>query len=279
MRRNEMTPAIAREELGPYLDRLKTLDSESKAMVDAFTSFGIPSEDLEPGEVEVSVLIPRSEVDDDLPGLARELRDLNRIFGPFLEIATGSRPDPKIRAIASSDFGVYLDMAPQAAAFIALTVERLVALYKNILDIRIKRQELEDSGVPEEALAGIQAHATNAMEEGIEVEVERLLEQVEDLDGRVNELRTDLRQSLRALARRIDHGFNFDVRAEPEVVEGGEDDPESESAAEAPSADAMAVQRIQSAALGLKFLAPQGKPILELEELPEDSALDDPPSP
>ena len=267
--RNEMTPSVALSEIQPYVTRIEELDLHLGHLIAAFLYLQIPTEDLLPGEVEVSVLIPRLAVDNDLPDLAKELLQLQRIFGPFVELATGSRPDLKVRSIASSDFGVYLEMVPKAAMFLAVAIERMVALYSNVLDIRLKRQELADSGVPASALVGIEDHARDAVKNGIEEEIERLAAEVGDIGDRINELRIDLRNSLNAIANRIDKGYNFDVRAEPEQED--EENLDDDHVPPVPTESQIAVNTIRSVSAGLKFIAPAGQPILGLPEgIPSD---------
>lgn len=268
--RNQLTPSVALDEIRPVTARVEELDKRLAELISGFEFFGIPTEDLAPGSVEFSVLIPRSAVDNELPDLGNEFVRIQRIVGPFLELATGSRPDLKVRSIASSDFGVFLEIAPQAAAFLAVATERVVALYRNVLDIRLKRQELADRGVPDEVLAPIEAHASDAVEAGIEQEVERLIEEVGRTDDRINELRTELRNSLNAIANRVDQGYNFDLRAEPEV----EDDESEDSEGQGGNPEIQAaVARIRESAPGLKFIAPVGQPILALPEGSSDDSV------
>lgn len=73
---------------------------------------------------------------NDLRTFALELHRLDRTFGVFSELATGTREGFQVRSISSTDLTVFVDAAPEIAACTAIAVERVVALYKKLLEIR-----------------------------------------------------------------------------------------------------------------------------------------------
>lgn len=271
--RNQITPSVAADEVDAIADELSGLDAALTQLLAGLAHFELGSEDLDPGQAELGVLIPRPAVRDELELLGSEFVELQRLLGPFLEIATGSRPPLTVRTISSSDFGVFLDIAPQAAAFVAVAVERLVALYKQLLEIRKLRQELADHGVPPERLDGIDDHANEHMATGIEAVVDELLAAREEASpGRDNELRIELKLSLNAIANRIDRGYNIDVRAEPEE-HAPSDGEEEDAPGEGP--DAVALRRIVEISPKLRFINRSGEPILSLPEPADDGDADE----
>jgi hypothetical protein len=221
----------------------------------------VGAEELEPGTAELGVLVPRGAVSNDLHSFGRELQRLDRTFGVFAELATTTQEGFQIRTISSSDLSVYLEALPQVAACAAVAVERVVALYKKILEIRRLKSELAEQGVPEESLEGVLTHADDHMKEGLKPVVEELLDEYyEGKDKkRLNELRTYLQSSLNEIANRIDKGYHIEVRVEP---------PE-QADAEADDGDEQAfkyIQAIQDAQPGLQFFRTEGDPILRLLE-------------
>jgi hypothetical protein len=270
--RNDITPSAAAAELTPIADRLDQLNTALEQIRSALDFFNIGAEGLEPGEFEIGFLIPRPAVDDELEELGEEFVHLKRVLGPFLELATGTREGVRVRSISSSDFQVFLDSAPAVAALIATTVERLLASYANVLNIRLAHKQLRESGVPEESLTGIKAEADGRMAKDIGQLVDELLAEHQQADqGRANELRTELVQTLNALANRIDRGYSVDVRA-GEV-------PEPEDEADEPE-ETTERRRLARAVLDMQkriqFRKLTGSPILELPEGPEPSPGDTP---
>ena len=266
--RNQMTPSVARDELTSYAAEVEVARTAVAQLLESFLHLDIGSEDLSPGTAEMAVLIPRAAVDNDLPDLGREFVQLQKIVGPFLEAATGSREPLKVNAISSSDFGVFLDVAPEAGAFIAVAVERVIALYKNLLEIRRIRQELALYGVPDESAAGVEAHANTVMSDGIRDFAETVeLPGAGADEGRANELRLEIRLSMNAIANRIDLGYNIDVRASQTDVD------EADAQSESENSHAESLAKIIDLTPRLKFINPIGKPLLHLEESPSSNEI------
>jgi hypothetical protein len=262
--RNQITPAVALQEIEEIATALTELDSGLSQLLAGLDHFKVGSEVLLPGQAELGILIPRRDVDQDLARLGREFVDLQQLFGPFVEIATGSRPPFVVQTIASSDFQVFLELAPKAGALIALGLERVVAMYKSVLEIRRLRQELEDQGVPTDDLASVGNFANNRMSAGIEEVVDELVTDTVVTDtGRLNELRVAVTLSLNGIANRIDKGYNIEVRASVEPLD-------DDSEAEVSPSDAQAVQRINLAGPSMRFINTSGKPILSLPEVPDE---------
>lgn len=263
--RNQITPSVAAEEVETIAAELQALDTAIDQLLASFDYFDVQREELAPGEVEVSVLIPRAEVREELRRLGEEFVELQKILGPFLELATGSRPPVHVRTMSSSNYSVFLEIAPKAAAFVAIAVERVVALYKSLLEIRKLRQDLADAGVPEAGLAGVDTHANEHMRNGIDVAADEMLASISVKDAsRKNELSNELRGSMNAIANRIDRGYNIDVRAalpvQPEPTDG-------ETPAVKDSPDIAALRRIAELSPNLKFINRVGAPILSLPEV------------
>jgi hypothetical protein len=262
--RNEITPAAAVEELEPLSREVSQLQQHLEQTTNGLAGLGIGREQLSPGEFEIGVLIPRRSVDNELGQLGSEFHELRRILLPFYELATGSRPEPEVRAIASSDFTAFLNADPAVAAAIAFAVERVIKLYKSILEIRTLRQGLVDQQLPEEALEPIKAHVEAIMEDGLAELASDLRDEFRaEQDARGNELLLEIRRSLRAIANRIDEGFNFEVRHEPLPEPAPE---EADGEASEGDAGAGYSQMVQDRLAGLRWMNLSGSRILELPE-------------
>jgi hypothetical protein len=257
--RNQITPSVAAAEVGVLTGEVEAMSTRLDQLVAALDHFHVGAEELGVGEAEVGVLIPRAAVGSELQRLGSEFEVLQKLLGPFLELATGSRPPIQVSTISSSDFGVFLDVAPRAAALLAVAVERVVALYKNLLEVRELRQKMADQGVPAANLAGVDEHANSVMAEGIDqVSAEVIARAVNSLsESRLNELGIEVHWSLNGIANRIDAGFNIDVRDGKPIEDEDENNPSSSS---------EALRIIHAASPNLRFINRTGKPILSLPE-------------
>ena len=104
-----------------------------------------------------------------------ELEELDRIFGVFAELSTGSRPSFEIKTISSTDLSVFLEVGAVVGACVATAVERIIALYKTLLEVRKLQGELVKQGVDKRNLEGLENHANGIMDAGIDKLVKDLL--------------------------------------------------------------------------------------------------------
>lgn len=263
--KNQITPSVAQQELQQILTDLQTLSTSLDQLLAAFRQLKIGTEELEQGDCEVGILVPRTFVDNRLDKFSEELAELNQIFGVFAELATGSRPGFEIRTISSSDLSIFLDATPVVGACVSVAIERIIALYKQLLEIRKLKGELAKQGLEKENLKGIEKHANGLMDDGIEKLVKELLTEFHKGtdNGRKNELSIELKFALKKIANRVDRGFNIEVRmAEPEEEqpeEGADGELKAEGAAKH-------YAQIKSASETLQFLKLDGEPILSLTE-------------
>jgi hypothetical protein len=260
---NQMTPAIGAQELKSYVDRLEELRTHLDSLLEALDWFEIGHEELDPREAAIGILIPREAIDERLEDLGKEMLWLRRALGPFQELTLGSRPDLTVGTIASSDFTVFVHAVPVMAAAVAAAIERVIAAYKGVLEIRRLRNDLLDKGVSEDALAAVDQQANDGVNIAITGVVNELIVQSDSNirdEGRRNELTTELTNSLRQIANRIDRGYAIDVRVgEP----AGEDD---DKVPALPNDVRDAITVIRNAARGLDFLKTDGPPILALTD-------------
>jgi hypothetical protein len=266
--RNEITPSAAADELAEPNQRLQGLTEALDGLIAGFDYLGIGAEELPAGEFEVGFLVPRPAVKEELGSLGREFIELKRILGPFLELTTGTRPDLRVRSIASSEFQVLLESTPATALLLATALERLISSYEKVMNIRLAHKQLRESGASDETLAYVSKDAEKKMQTDIEALAEELVKHAEHVQlERANELRTEVRTALNALANRIDRGYSVEVRA-------GEPEDEDEAEGDEPDAETQRLreqtERVLAAQKRLSFRNPTGEPILELPEGTED---------
>jgi hypothetical protein len=263
--RNQITPVVALQELQQIHNRLKGFKDALEEATSSLRHFQIGNEKLAPGECEIGVLIPRDEVHNQLPDFAEEIKEIGFILNTFSEVATGKKDDLLIRTISASDFLVFLQASPPYAACVAMSIERLVALYKQLLEIRKLRLELKKQGVPDNQTTGVEDFANQLMEKGIDKIAEEVINEYHKKDdkGRKSELASAVKLSLNKIANRIDHGYNIEVRCE---LVYDKKDPAIED-----KALMGALEKIQSATANMQFIKLEGQPLLSLPEGKEKS--------
>ncbi|MEW6194276.1 MAG: hypothetical protein AB1521_03850 [Bacteroidota bacterium] len=262
--KNQITPARALDELKKIFEKLKEISESINQVLSGLSKIKIEAEILKPGECEVGVLIPREAIKNTLGNLTKELNEVDIIFSNFEEIVTGKRSGIRLRTISSSEPSFFFDTLPAVAAFTAVAVERILALYKNLLEIKKLHKELKENGVPEDDLKGIEQHANELIEKGVEKLLPELFDKyaVKLERQRENELRNSLRISLNKLANRVDRGYNIEVRAKP-PEEKKEGDIEEASSI---NKDSTNIKVVLEKSKSLRFIKSSGDPILCLPE-------------
>jgi len=244
--------------------QLASCKTSLEQVISSFQQLKIGAEKLEPGQCELGILVPRKAINSELNKFADDLSELNKIFGTFSELTTGTRPGFQIRSISSSDLNVFLEMLPVVAASIAVAVERVVGLYKQILEIRKLHGELKNQGVPNKDVKGVINYANTIMKKGIDQLVTELLKKYYNNkkdEGRRNELATELHFSLDTIARQIDKGYSVEVRVQPIS-----DKQQPAAKSDKVSKDAEHIKTILEVSKNLEFLRLEGDPILTLPE-------------
>jgi len=223
---NNITPANALQEIITLNKKVHSFHESVKRLNNEFGNLDLEYDDLESGEAEIGIAIPPEIVKSNLEGLQEEIHEFDRAFKTFRELSGESIESSKIRSISSSDFQLFLESTPVVAVVLAATIERIVAIYKNVLEIKKIKEDLAKQKVPKEATKGIEDYEKQVVDKELEELSKSLLDENykgKD-DGRKNELENALRISLRFLAGRIDHGVLVEVRvAEPKEPEQGED--------------------------------------------------------
>ncbi len=207
----------------------------------------------------------RDQVENNLSNLGRELVEFEKNLSVFSEIATGSRAPIQVKTIASSDFSIFLDSVPAIGALIAVTVERIIALYKQSLEIKKLKLELDKHKFPDEISRLIDQHISSIVSKEAEKIAAELMEKhaARIDEGRKNELLTELRHSVEKLADKIDKGFQIEVR----VAEL--DNAKKENGGELTEQE-IAINQITESAKKISYPISSEEPVLSLPEQKDD---------
>jgi hypothetical protein len=283
--RNQITVQTALEEINAVAPPVRQLVAHLEHLIEALSELNIGAEELDPGEFEIDVLIPRTAVRDELGALGRELAELERILLPFVELTTGSRPGIRVQSVGSSDFTLFLAALPGAAVVIAKAIDEVLKVYERVLSIRKMKAEIEalqlGTGADDtiqRSIEPLEDYANSAMQQGTTEIAKALIAEFGSARlpaGRPMELEIEVRRSLLKIAERIDDGYNISVRAGelPPATEDEGADPAEDSDREVLAEQVRAVEERAERSRHLINLT--GAPILSLEYPAEAETGDD----
>jgi hypothetical protein len=261
---NQITMSVAHQEIVNLSQKLSTLITSITQLINNFKTLNIGIEKLQSGQSEFEILIPRMAINQDMKQFSDEILEIKKIIDDFNELIIGSRPEIKLKTIASSDYSILLEILPKVGLELLKAISLIIITYQSILEIKKHHKELKQQGIPEEDLKGIENYANKKMAESISEGVTKLIEEysskMDKIDkGRKNELSISINMSMNKISNRIDNGYNFDVRFSDDKIDV-DNDVEDEKEAR---------QQINSMSKNLTFMNSTGEKILSLPEKKE----------
>jgi hypothetical protein len=256
-----VTPAVALARLQALRAEVASFHTTLGSVYEALRSLGV-HEIPAPIGVELGVLLPQNLVGGDLEGLARELNLLNRHLRAFAELCEGTPGRFEVRSLSSDSLDVFLQSPVAVTACVMAAVERLAALYKQILEIRHLRRGLEDRKVPARATTPIAEVEAEMVDEEVKAIGDAIVARypVRSDRERANELRIAITNALRYLADRIDRGMDLEAWRPQAPSEEG-------PPAEAPEGgDEGSLAEIREKGGVLRELSRVDQPVLRLPE-------------
>lgn len=209
--------AVANE-LRMFATNLRSLSGKVQSINTAFTDMEVEYQDLEQGSSEIGFLLPKQAVGVKLSDLSDEFSQLNRLARAIREITGGDDYDPTVRTISSSWWQIFLDIDAKEVAAWTFAIERIVALYKSNLEIKLLTRQLKEKNLPEEAVEPL----NNAVDSQVRIGIEKIAHEMREMkqaladskasdEGRDNELETQLRQGLLHLSKRLHEGAKIEI--------------------------------------------------------------------
>jgi hypothetical protein len=262
---NATKPAVVRDLLRKLRDSLHQDFEALKQASAAFDRFKVAPERPAPGTAELGVLVPRNQK-GTVKEFGGELIELARIALVFQELATGSRDDPKITTISSTDLSIFMLLDIETARRIAEVISLLADGLKNLINIKRNLDELRKTVLSKDTLAAVEKDAAEFMSTKIEEVTDEVMR---DANGNIREerrreLKIEVKGAITKIAIKKDKGYFFEVKAEP-PASTGED---SERIAKLAN-DVAAIVAMQKDS---QFLKDSSVPLLSITDTTEDES-------
>jgi hypothetical protein len=222
MTENQLSPALAAQALSTLRTKLEKNFNHIAAIDSAFSVLGVEYENLEYGETEISLKLPTQRDEKTLSDLALEAKEWNQIIATLSEVFDPTRPQSKIRTLASGSWLIYLSSTPLVLWGIALTLRRV----NQILSETIKTRELIAQLI---AVSAPTKELENHQEKKLKIDLESLAKTLVKThykgndSGRKNELIGATSIALKQLSKKIASGakINFQIESQekPAIVD------------------------------------------------------------
>lgn len=208
--RHQITHDEARNEIQEILNKLTSYHDAFNKIIESFSFLGITADEPRPGDGELSILMPGGAIDNELARFAEEVAVLDGAVQFFAELATGSRPPPKIKQLSSSDPSIFLLIDAATVLAVLKVVEMILALRKQTLKIREAKLSVEKAELDRNISKLIEEDLEKKVQAGLNDIHAQLFEQYKPPKDRVEELKIEATGRLRALAKRLDDNYQID---------------------------------------------------------------------
>lgn len=263
-----MTPATVQNLVNDLQTDIQTFVDKLSALANAFEALNIGEQELNPGEVELGVLVPRENIDNRLDMFASELANFDEALKLFSVVATGTREDFAITYISASDLKFFVRPNLKTAALISTTVASILISLNQMAALKETIDTLVGFELDEDDLQRLRGTADRQLDERLSQMVPDLVEKFcidkRDHDKKENQVR--LRHAIDFIAPRLERGYVIEMRIgvlpKPEHYEDEEDDEREDL----PDLDVELIDELQDQAHKLKLIEPKGEPILALKK-------------
>ena len=214
---NTMSPADAQKQMARLGKKLGGFYKSVKAMRKKLQDFDIEHEPLAAGQGCVGIGIPPELVGSSLEGLGTEIHEFDDAMKTFQKIIGQKVASLKISSLGSAGFQLFLQVSPELAAAVALAIERIAGVYRNLMQIKKLRADLVKQKVPTERIKTIAEHEGELVDKELSDLAQAILDEYLPVSGkqRAGDLKIALEEDLRFLADRIDRGVLLEVEVVP----------------------------------------------------------------
>ena len=271
-----MTPAIVRDRVNEIESEIITFVGKLETLRNAFSDLGIIEQKLQPGEVELGVLIPRHHVENRLDRFAEEVAHFDRALKSFSVVAMGTREDFEITYISASDLKFHIRPSLETATLVSTMVMMILTSLNQVTELRLNVERFRELGMEDEYLEQINEGIERKLRSGIEEKLPELINEycADKPESERNENLVHLQHAVDFVAPRLERGFVVEIRVGSLPEPGDRDESADEDVEQTSSVEEELVDKLQDQAHRLKFIEPIGEPLLALNR-PEPSDAED----
>lgn len=233
-------------------------------IVNGFNKISIGRDDLDTGEIELSIGMPKKIFDGDFRLFNKELNKIDVQIIQISELLKNPDRNFNVRNISSNDFTVALNINIDLAEVILLII---AGVQISLLNLKTKEKALEDlKGLPSKIQADIKKWVTETITTDIDDIIDRIKIECKDtVDVRkIDNNKSSLIKCIMKYVQYIQNDVLFDIRAGLIDIDDSEND-EGQETLKDKSIDVSRLERLQQSTNELQLLQKQQNQILMIE--------------
>ncbi len=208
-------------DLGNFNQQRQTYLNSLSALKDNFKNLGFKPHFYRDEIYEVGVLLPAQYTHDKIATISKELQQWDKIIKSFKELLGEESADTKLSLVNNGSFEFYIQHGPTMALCFVMTLDRLAALYKKVIEIRDARTKLKSLGAPTPELNAVTKYEKELIDAEIDDIALKLIDQFASkkiADPRLNEIKIVIKDRVKYLAKSIGNGIVIEINP-PELEE------------------------------------------------------------
>ncbi len=228
---NPAAPTLAIQELQKLKESTAKFYQHVTTINNSFTDLGVEYENLEHGEGELGILIPREENSSSLKNLSKEFNEWANALASLKELFDPDAGPLQIRTCATTDWMIYLAATLGLLEGVSLCLKKTNEILRELVEGRSLIEQLISKKSNPEAVKLLEEENKTKLSTDIRKLAEELVEQhyKGHDEARKNELKNGVDSALTQIAKKITKGAKIEMKFLPHQrpkVDQGEAEPE-----------------------------------------------------
>ena len=175
---------------------------------------------------EIGLLLPAEVTDNKIIHVSRELVKWDKIIKTLKELFGEEIDDTQISLVSNGSLQFFIDNSPAIGTCLAIIIDRILKVYKNLILIRQSRDQLKELGISAIEQKAIERHEKDYLNKEIDkisLEIVKEFASKAIESGRMNELKISVRGHIAYIAKSINSGITIEITPpeykEPEILQ------------------------------------------------------------
>jgi len=175
---------------------------------------------------EIGIIMPQNNVYNKITNLTKELNHWDKVLKTVTELVGDPPEDTEIALVSTGSLQFFIDHTSETAIVLATVLERVVRLYRNIVEIRIAKDKLKELGI-----APAEQKAVDKQEKELfNREIDKLSKDIvtnfassKIEEGRLNELQIAMKGHVKYVVKCVGDGMTIEIT--PPEIAASSDEP------------------------------------------------------
>lgn len=222
-------PALVAQSINLITQDVQQFYSHITNLNNAFKALNVEYDDLNTGEGEIGLLIPKDENSSSLKDLSKECNQWHIALSTISEVFDTESKCLRIKTCSTTDWMFYLTATPPTLFGVSFCIKGVNSILKELLTFKELIQQLIESKASPEAIEILEAQQSTKLSDELRTLAELTVEKYyKEKDNRSNELKNALSQALKVIAEKISTGSKIEIRLIPPTADSTDKEEENE---------------------------------------------------